>query len=209
MYRILIVGLLLYSLNASGQKQTHNCLLLKNIIKGIELEKRNIELCRLVDGKYDWSTDTILPKVDYINDRVLDSILKLHDINAILRARFDSVFYLSDYNIVFDPSHTFTPKCNCNINGKKILVVNDSSELLKYKNFNLIKVVGAPSRYNTYSLKEKRRIDYFSIKLRHRSAKSKLDAVICLYLNVENVLVVKEFRVIRKNEIDVDENSVR
>lgn len=209
MNRILIVSLLLYSLNALGQKNTYNCMLLKNIVKGIELKKRNIELYRLVDGKYDWSTDTIKPKVEYINDRVLDSILKLYDIKVILRARFDSIFYLSDYNIIFDPSHIFTPKCNCEINDKKILVVNDSSDLLKYENFNLINVVGTLYRYNTYSIIENKRINYFAIKLRHRSAKSKLDYVICLYLNVENVLVVKEFRVVRKNEIDVDENSVR
>lgn len=209
MNRILLISLLLCSINVSGQKQPYNCMLLKNVVKRIEFERRNIELEQLVEGKYDWSTDTVKPKVEYMNDRILDSILKLPDIKAILRTRFDSVFYLSNFNVVFDPSNVFSSKCNCEVNGKKIIVINDSSELLKYKNFNLFRVLDTPSHYNTYSHLKKRRVNYFAVKLRHKSAKSKLDYVIALYLNTKNVPAVKEFRVIHKNELDVDENSVR
>jgi len=204
----------LHCLIASGQKAPFNCLLLKNIITKIDSEKQNIELSGLIYGKCyvvsnpkKFGDYSIKKRKDYVRDIKLDSILKLPNIDAILGAVNDSVFYLTNDNVIVDTFCFFTPGCSCRVNGKNIIVVNNYRLIPTDKSYNILTVYSLDD-YGFYSFDKEavhipklpRFINSPCISLRHKSSKNEFDKVMFPYFIKNNQPIIKEAKVTHKNQ---------
>ncbi len=172
-----------------GQKHSFNCDLLSAIVKSIDKEKQKIEIFRKIDGKYNLIEDDGKYKVQaneaYRNDAILDSLLKLPNILEIIDVKIDSIFYLSENIIIVDTFKFFTSDCNCKINRKKIIIINDMRKLPKLKNGKVISV---------YSLDNYR--GYSCVFLKYKGSHRKVIKVAFFYLIERNSYVIKNIDVI-------------
>lgn len=184
-------------LHVEGQsqsvKQPYNCKILYEIIKRIQLEREYIDIKKQIKNKYIFTNDTFATKKEYENDKQIDSLIKLQNLLEIVRSTFDSLFYLSDKNIIIDTFFFFSPECNCSIGKNKFIIINDYRLLSKYSNYNVIRL----NKLSEYH-------EYLTVSLRHRSSKNRLDNVAFLYTIEENVPRIVKVVVFDKRDIDID-----